>query len=361
MTTLTGQRKARAIWSHLTEPGDPTATIAEIGVEKALTDLEAGDLGGVDGRYVERWRTRLDGLHENVREGRFDHDYIIPGDDHWPRALEDLADMTPLGLWVRGQTEVLTMPALSIVGARAATSYGLETASTFARALCTTHVIISGGAYGVDAAAHRAVLEARGRTVAVAAGGIDRIYPAAHQDLVNAVVISGGALISEQPPGATPARHRFLSRNRIIAALGRATIVVEAAHRSGALATARRAAELGRDVCAVPGPVTSLASAGTNQLLRDYGICVTAPDDVLELLGSIEPDPIIAADETRYDRLPERDKRVWNALAPRTVHTPHTLAREAGLTAAETTTSLAFLRSIGMARAIAGRWIRVAT
>lgn len=360
MMKLIHERRARAIWSHLAEPGDPTSALLKIGPEQALDDLEKGRLGAVDSVYVERWQTRLDGLDKSVLDGTFDHDYLIPGDQHWPAALDDLGELTPLGLWVRGDASVLSLPAISIVGARAATSYGVETASRLAGALSASHVIVSGGAYGIDAAAHRAVLAARGRTIIVAAGGIDRIYPAAHRDLVESLIVSGGALISEQPPGASPARHRFLSRNRIIAALGAVTVVVEAAHRSGALSTARRAAELGRDVGAVPGPVTSLASGGTNQLLRDYGICVTSAEDVLELLGSIEPDRLVSSQESPYDRLPEREKRVWNALAPQSVHSLPGLAREAGLTSSETKMSLEFLSSIGMARAIAGRWIRVA-
>lgn len=361
---LTGERLARAIWTYISEPGDGAGAVIAGGAEKALADLEAGRLELEDDVRAERWRMRLDGLEASARDGQFDieGEFLVPDDESWPDLLSDLGDLAPLGLWVRGERDGLNLPAISIVGARAATSYGIDTASAFATALSATHVLISGGAYGIDAAVHRAALACRGRTVVVAAGGIDRIYPAAHRDLIEAIIVSGGAVISEQPPGASPARHRFLSRNRLIAALGRTTVVVEAALRSGALATARRAAEIGRDVCAVPGPITSTASSGTNQLLRDYGVCVTSPEDVLELLGSIQPDrlPAMAAD-TSYDRLSERDKRVWNALPPGTIASLPGVAREAGLTASETVASLDFLKAIGMARSVAGRWIRVAS
>lgn len=360
MTTFTGERRARAIWSHLTEPGDPVQPLLDGGADKALNDLESGRLNLTI--HAERWRMRLSGLDENIVAGHFPDDaaYLIPGDEHWPAAVDDLGALAPIGLWVRGDTEILTMPGISIVGARAATGYGVEIATRFAATLSASHVLISGGAYGIDAAVHRTALTKRGRTIVVAAGGIDRIYPTSHRDLVETIIVAGGALISEQPHGAAPARHRFLSRNRLIAALGHTTVVIEAALRSGALATARRAAEIGRDVCAVPGPVTSVASSGTNQLLRDFGICVTSPEDVLELLGSIEPDDLPSIPESSYDRLPERDKRVWNALEPSSILTLPGVAREAGLTASETVSSLEFLRSIGMARSIAGRWIRVA-
>lgn len=353
---LEGQRAARAIWSYLVEPGDPPPPLDD--AERALEDLRTRPDTTTQ---AARWRTRLDGLSQDILSGNFPTDagFVMPGDEHWPVALDDLGEIRPIGLWVKGSPEVLTRPAISVVGARAATSYGVEVAGSLGRDLSTSHVLVSGGAYGIDAAVHRAVLAGLGRTIVVLAGGVDRAYPAAHRELFEAVTISGGAVISEQPPGATPARHRFLSRNRIIAALGQVTVVVEAGIRSGALATARRAAELGRDVGAVPGPVTSALSAGTNQLLRDYGICVTGADDVRELLGAIGPDALPIVPESNYDRLREREKRVWNALAPAVVATLPAVAREAGLSASETVSSLEFLKSIGLARSIAGRWIRV--
>lgn len=361
MQTMTGERAARAVWSHLVEPGDPVGHL-DGSAQEALELLRSGGLEGDLATHAARWKLRLEGLDEDVLAGRFDRDlrFLIPDDEDWPKSLADLGTLQPIGLWMRGEASILSWPSVSIVGARAATSYGQSAASEMAGDLAATHVLVSGGAYGIDAAVHRATLARHGRTVVVLAGGIDRVYPAAHRELVEAIVVSGGAVVSEMPPGATPARHRFLSRNRLIAALGQATVVVEAGVRSGALSTARHAAEIGRDVAAVPGPITSAASAGTNQLLRDFGICVTGAQDVRELLGAIGPDTLPRVAETVYDRLGERDRRVWNALTPRVVGSLTGIAREAGLSAHEAATSLSFLQSIGLARSIADRWIRVA-
>ncbi|WP_054952089.1 DNA-processing protein DprA [Flaviflexus massiliensis] len=356
--TLTGKKAALGVWTHLIEPGDPPPERVRQAPIKALKELVTGTL--VDDR-AERWRTRYEGLSPDILSGTFpiNGHFLVPGDAHWPLAMGDLGDVRPLGLWVLGNTEVLTLPAVSIVGARAATNYGTSVATDLGRDLASTHVLVSGGAYGIDAAVHRAALAHHGRTIVVLAGGADRVYPAAHRELFDAVLISGGAIVSEQPPGAAPARHRFLSRNRIIAALGQTTIVIEAGYRSGALSTARWAAEIGRDVGAVPGPVTSALSQGTNQLLRDYGVCITRANDIRELLGGIVPDSFPVVSETAYDRLSERDKRVWNALAPSRVSSTPAVAQEAGLSAREAMTALEFLKTMGLARSIAGRWIRV--
>ena len=207
------------------------------------------------------------------------------GADAYPQALAELSDAPPL-LLVRGDLAALGAPGVAIVGSRAASVYGL----TIARGLATRFsraglVVISGLARGIDAAAHQAALDAGGRTLAVQACGPERVYPAAHRGLAERIVRGGGAVVTEFPPGTAPRAAHFPLRNRLISALARAVVVVEARERSGSLVTAGHAAEQDRDVFAVPGPLDSPTSAGTNRLLRDGALALTSADDVLQKLG----------------------------------------------------------------------------
>ena len=211
----------------------------------------------------------------------------------YPPLLSELHD-PPANLFVRGDGGPLSEPGVAVVGARACSAYGAQVARTLARELASAGlVVVSGLARGVDGEAHRGALEGGGRTVAVLGCGIDRDYPRSHAELARRIVASG-AVVSEYPPGVEPAPWRFPARNRIIAALSLATVVVEARERSGALITADFALELGRDVFAVPGEITSGLSAGTNDLLRQGAAPLTAVRDVLEALG-IEPEPAAGA------------------------------------------------------------------
>jgi DNA processing protein len=180
---------------------------------------------------------------------------------------------------------------VAVVGSRAATAYGEHIASEFSYGLAQREVVVvSGGAYGIDAAAHRGTLAAGGSSVLVSAGGLDRPYPSGHRHLYDRTA-EQGVLVSERPPGSAPHRQRFLSRNRLIAALGAATLVVEAAHRSGALNSAGYARDLGRPVLAVPGPVTSAMSSGCHRLIQreeDPARLVTSVAEVLSYCGSAE-------------------------------------------------------------------------
>jgi len=213
--------------------------------------------------------------------------YLIPGDADWPVALDDLGGRTPIGLWMIGAFPAAA-PAVAVVGARACTGYGLQAAGQLAAELAKDGVtIVSGAALGVDGAAHRGALAVGGVTLAVLACGVDRRYPAAHDNLIQAIG-DRGAVLAELPPGTAPTRFRFLARNRLIAGLAAATVVVEAAGRSGSLVTARLAAELGRAVLAVPGPITSRLSMGTNALLCDGAIPALNGRQVQYELG-IEP------------------------------------------------------------------------
>lgn len=204
----------------------------------------------------------------------------------WPEQLDDLV-APPIGLVVRGSREVLTLRSLAIVGTRNPTNYGVRVAGDFAAGFVDREwTIISGGAYGIDAAAHRGALIAEGITVAVLASGIDVNYPAGHMKLFEEIT-ENGLIVSEVMPGVCAVPSRFLTRNRVIAALSRATLVVEAAFRSGSLRTARDAAELFRPVMAIPGPITSPTSEGCHRLIGERAAeVVTSVADAMEFVSS---------------------------------------------------------------------------
>nr|WP_268748226.1 DNA-protecting protein DprA [Microbacterium sp. CH12i] len=240
---------------------------------------------------------------------------------------------------------------IAIVGARAATPYGEHMASELAGDLAATGtLIVSGGAYGIDGTAHRAALGVGGATVAFLAGGVDRAYPSGHQQLFEKIR-GGGAVLSEVPCGTAPTKWRFLSRNRLIAALGGATVVVEAGWRSGSLNTAGHAAALGRPLGAVPGPVTSAASAGCHRLMREYDArCVTNAEEVRELLG------LDAKDVTAEERRDPDQIRVLDALSARTARAPRDLARTAGLSEERVAAMLGLLSLDGTAIRTSAGW-----
>lgn len=296
---------ARALWSLLAEPGDGDAgtLVGAVGaveaarlmldtpVARVVADATGGELAVPTAtRAVGRWlprRRRADLVRALESAARCGARLLIPGDPHWPSSLADLGEHAPLALWTRGDSTLLLEPSVAIVGARAASGYGEHVAMELSAGIVQRGgVVVSGGAYGIDGMAHRAALASGGGTVAVLAGGVDRLYPAGHEALLTRIA-QQGALVAETPCGAAPTRWRFLQRNRIIAALGGATVVVEAGRRSGSLSTARKALELGRPVGAVPGPVTSATSAGCHALLREGPVtCVTTPGEVFDLLPS---------------------------------------------------------------------------
>lgn len=244
---------------------------------------------------------------------------VVPGDDGWPTQLDDLGPAMPYALWVRGAVN-LRMAALrsvALVGARAATSYGEQSAIAIAETLSLEGwSVFSGGAYGIDAAAHRGALAGGGSTVCVLAGGVDVLYPKAH-DALFARIATQGALVSEVPPGGESLRFRFLMRNRIIAALTRGTVVVEAALRSGSLSTARNAIDLNRPLMAVPGPVTSPMSAGCHELIRSgEAMLVTSGEEVIEMLSPMGEGLVVErrGEQTAHDRLSALAQRVFDYI-----------------------------------------------
>jgi DNA processing protein len=247
----------------------------------------------------------------------------IPSDTVYPPALLDLTT-PPSPLWAIGDWSMTVGPVVAIVGTRRSTAYGervtRELAGTLARAGAC---IVSGMALGIDAVAHRAALEAGGRTIAVLGTGVDIVYPRAHRSLY-AEIASRGLLLSELPPGAHSHRGSFPNRNRIIAALANVTIVVEAPHKSGALNTSKHATDLGRDVAAVPGPIDSLCSSGTNELIRDGAIVIATVEDAMALLGLTMPV------RSRPPLDSEAEQRVWTELA-RGAATLDTLCARSGL------------------------------
>lgn len=277
---------ARMLLATLTDPADPVTgqLIHTVGLAETLdlattpglsvpspVDPIAGAVWRqqAQGRYSEALSDILTALTEQhgLR-------LLTPGRAGWPEGVGDLGHTVPLALWAKGNPELLTSSLTSrvtITGARAVTGYGAHLTHEFATELAESpRIIVSGGAYGVDAEAHRAALATRrASTIAVFAGGVDRAYPAAHGQLFDRITDSGGLLISETPPETAPTRARFLARTRLLAALSGATVIPEAGARSGSIRVAETAYDLGRPVAAIPGPVTSAASAGCHRLMKD--------------------------------------------------------------------------------------------
>ncbi|HUY47598.1 MAG TPA: DNA-processing protein DprA [Streptosporangiaceae bacterium] len=291
-------RAACARLTYLAEPANPIlgALLQVLPPDEVVAAIRSGNIPAA--RLAETqaarirpmlagWRAQLAsvppdaGVAQHAANGIH---LLCPGDPEWPSRLDDLGVGRPYALWVRGTTDPQSLcgKSVAVVGSRAATAYGIHVSAEITTTLSADGwAIVSGGAYGIDAAAHRAALAAGGPTVVVLACGPDIAYPRGHARLFDAVA-ANGAIISESPPGTPPDRARFLARNRLIAALACGTLVVEASPRSGTLVTARHAIELGRPMMAVPGPVTSAMSAGCNALLRDRRAeCVTCAADVL--------------------------------------------------------------------------------
>ncbi|MDO5501682.1 MAG: DNA-processing protein DprA [Actinomycetia bacterium] len=312
------ERTARLALTRMGEPGNEAlqTVIASRGVRDTVAALISGRLV-VPGVFGERY-SRAQALQDQRNGEQVGARLIIPQDPDWPRAVNDLR-APPLCLWVRGDLHLprVAERSIAIVGARSATQYGTHTAADLAVGLGERgFAIVSGAAFGIDAAAHRGALATDAPTVAVMAGGIDRLYPAAHTGLLHEIA-RVGAVISEQPPGVAPIGSRFLKRNRLIAAISCGTVVVEASLRSGSFNTAHHAVETVRPVGAVPGPVTSMQSAGCHQLIREgKAELVTDAAEVAELVGRMGFDlaPVKRGQSRATDALEEFDRIVYEAL-----------------------------------------------
>lgn len=369
-------RRARAWLSRAVEPGSSVmhgyvASVGPVAAARSLARAQApAQVQSLIGARHDEDLVTADLAAARANGARL----VVPGDPEWP--AEPLHAMTvatamgsdamapPLALWVRGGGDLagLTGRAVAIVGSRAATSYGTEQAAALAFGLAERGwTVISGGAFGIDAAAHRGALSAGVATIAVLASGIDRSYPAAHASLFDRVA-KDGLVISEWPPGSAPYRHRFLIRNRLIAALSAGCVVVEASARSGARHTAGRARDLGRSVMAIPGPVTSAMSVGTHALLRDTDArLVTGVDHVIEEIGHLGVDlsPVLRGRDTVRDALSPVQARTLEALPRRGLVLPEQIARAAGLSVLEVLSALPALEARALVECQDGGWVLV--
>ena len=364
-------RLARAALSRLSEPGELrlSSLVGELGAVEVFDLLRhEQDVQGVYTDVAARLRG-LDPERELAQAAERGVRFVCPGDAEWPDQLSALGGAgvlhqrggVPLGLWVRGPLSLAeaTRRAVSVVGSRSATTYGADVAGQLSSDLAAAGLtVVSGAAYGIDVAAHRGALAARGPTVAVLACGADRVYPAGNQHVLDYIARTG-LVVSEVPPGCAPTKLRFLSRNRIIAALSAGTVVVEAAVRSGALNTANWATRLGRVVMGVPGPVTSAPSEGVHELLRTgEAQLVTRAAHVLEL---VSPAGEHLADrprgpETPRDRLSTVQQQVLDALPAAVPASAGSVARTAGLASGPVARTLEHLEQLGLARRSDAGW-----
>lgn len=364
----------RLAWAYLSRvaqgPHRPVVDHAAAhGPEATAQAVRAGRLG-------ERLAVRA---HIDTAAADLDHiaalggRLITPDDDEWPawRFLGfDGPGMTagvdtcpPIALWALGTRPVATITerSVSIVGTRASSPYGDHvTAEISADLALDGWTVISGAAFGIDAAAHRAALGVEGTTMAVLACGVDRAYPAGHSRLLRQIAASG-LVLSEYAPGTTPAKHRFLARNRLVAALGSAVVVVEAGWRSGARNTAAWAAKLGRPVLAVPGPVTSPTSTGCHRMIRDgEAVLVSSSHDVVAEAGALgspeEPRPDLFRET---DALSDTALLIYDALPATGSVSSRELSEHSGVPLNKVRASLPVLEMDGFVASDETGWFRV--
>lgn len=362
------------LWRSICELEHPTPALRSVLATAAQDQLPGSRVPDLGARFAA-WRGRLPVPEAGVEErhtAQLGAWTVIPEDPDWPAQLTDLGLQQPILLWGRGDRSLLgcLRGSVAVVGSRSASAYGGAVTREIARGLVAAdRCVVSGGAFGIDAVAHSAALEtgpASGATVAVLACGVDRAYPAANAELLERIR-QRGLVLSEVPLGCAPTRYRFLQRNRLIAALTCATVVTEAAWRSGALNTARHAAGLSRDVAAVPGDVIVGGSAGCHRLIReDHAVLVSNGAEVLELVEPLGND---AAEEfAREARLGHRRPedtldpvllRLFDALPLHRDADPSHLCAVSGLSPAEVLSGLVTLRDAGLATDSLLGWRRV--
>ena len=373
---------AAIAWSIICEPGDSVAgwLVNQLGPARALQlELERTDprtyfsefqdvqgrLGSSEERFTralgearQRWSARfsmarvLESCTIMAAKSAW---FVTNRSQTWPAGLDDLENHAPRGLWALGNPKHLSdlQKTISFVGSRIASKYGDEVCQELISPLVDRgYAIVSGGAYGIDSMAHRATEAFDGLTVAMMAGGLDRLYPSGNRELFSRIA-GNGLILSEMPPGAEPTKWRFLQRNRLIAALGQATVVVEANPRSGAVSTANRALELDRPLGAVPGPINSAGSDGCHLLIRDgKAELITCAQDILDM---VQPGRLVAQVET--EGLGALETRVLDAIGYGSVQL-EAIRAAAGLTNSEVNLGLAGLSLLGLIEQHSGGWQR---
>lgn len=351
--------EALIIWNAMVEPGDRVAgeLLNTLGPLQALEAFQKRtDLGEEVGNAYIRWEPRYsNGIAAEKIAAAQKHDLklLVPTDDLWPDQLRDLGNHQPLLIWYRGHAANLEKlnHSIGIVGSRNASPYGQRvTTDLVGQVVAQEASVISGGALGIDAIAHKATLRLGGNTAAFMAGALDCPYPVGNLSLFEEIS-HNGLLLSEMTPGSRPTRWRFLQRNRLIAALSQATVVTEAGWRSGSINTVNHALELGRPVFAIPGPINSPASAGCNRLIRDLqaSMLLDVADLPLEL-GWRENSA------TELAGLGSLELRAFDALESR-FQSSEELLKATGLSLSELGIALGSLKLLGKAElGVAGTW-----
>lgn len=352
---------ARVAWSWIAEPADAPscALVAEHGVLGGLAAVLDGR-AGTSRAYLERAatfsRVRLAEAHRRLGIG-----VLVPGDDDWPERLDTVA-VPPYALYTRGNGRLadLLERSVAIVGSRACSDYGARVAADLAEGLSGRFfTVVSGGAFGIDIAAHRGALAAGAPTIAVLACGLDRAYPQAHEPIFRRIC-EDGLLVGELPIGYAPFPSRFLARNRLISALTSGTVVVEANLRSGSLSTARHARDQCRPVGVVPGPVTSPTSAGCHELIREGDQLVTDAADVAELCGRLGHDasPRRQGERREHDGLRPEVRAVLLAIPVRSAAGVDDIVRVSGVSGKPVLRALAELDVDGYVERAPDGWRR---
>ncbi|HZL75619.1 MAG TPA: DNA-processing protein DprA [Propionibacteriaceae bacterium] len=365
---ITSDRRARLSLCCAVEGGDPAVAelVQNLGAEGAWAKIIEGVLGEPVAQRAAQIRVDVFERLAEAAAARF----VVPGDDEWPGGLDDLRHTEsiqrrggePFGLWLRGPGHLahLMERSVAIVGSRAATAYGNGIAADLAADLVERGVtVLSGGAFGIDVAAHRGALAAGGPTVCVLANGVDVAYPPGHASIFETLA-KDQLLVSELPPAAHPTRVRFLTRNRLIAAMSRGTVVVEAALRSGARNTAGWALACGRPLMAVPGPVYSRASTAPHLMIRNgQAVLVTSAAEVLELISDMGQAtlPFAHGQARATDALTESQLAVFEAIPARRRATVGDIALAAGVSVPTCLGALTALESAGLVEGDERGWL----
>jgi DNA processing protein len=353
------ERHARAALSRVVEPADAEVhgLVTEVGAVEAFARVQAG--AGTLARFRSRVAS-LDTGRDLQIAAKVGARLLVPGDPEWPERLDSIP-VPPWCLWVRGPLDLADTVerSVAVVGSRSATTYGEQVATELAGGLARRGwAVVSGAAFGIDGAAHRGALAVDGATVAVLAGGVERPYPSGHAALISRIA-ADGLVVAEVAPGSAPMKTRFLARNRLIAGMTRGTVVVEADLRSGSRNTVSHAVDAGRPVGAVPGPVTSMMSAGCHEELRNArAVLVTSVDEVIDLVGDLGGDacgpargPVLLEDD-----LSPVDTAVLEAVPFRSAVPLDEIVRSAAQAPLTVRAALGRLERLGLVTESSGTW-----